>query len=110
MEYKFDYKVRALVTFDVFDFDIIWEGATKNYDGVVRDETKTGGYIFGMRNRQIFAETNNKPSFQVCLSFAEIDIICKALEMSQHLKRHLMKRQLHEIMNAINERSNELNK
>lgn len=101
--------------------------AERHYDWKVKEMAKQGGILWGLRNTAIWTEDfraedpNAEPSTST-LAFRDADIMMKCMEQASFLYSHLgysdeayfhlslsIHKQLHEILDAIRKRYDEVN-
>lgn len=109
----FYYSVRAYVTFTEEDLGILCEVAEHHYDGRCRREAREGF----LRSWSAQCGVRDEKQIQLVVSFAQLDIVLKMLEMAhpvlasaeRRTKARVMSSAIHGVLTSLNAEHTRLN-
>ena len=107
MKYFFQVEFKAFVEIPDKEFEFILECCKHHYDFTVASSVEVGGFLYGLKNRREFSNGEDK----VCdLTFRQIDLILKSIEMYDNEEERNVHRNMFKIIRQMGEENMEMNK
>lgn len=105
----FIYDVKVTVEMDNADFDVIYAAAENHYDRKVKTSATVGNFMFGFKNRRTWAEADGETKFDADWSSSQLNLMTKALEMSDHENKNRIYRGLSDLFHEMQAEIKRLN-
>lgn len=103
--FRAEYK--AHIEIPDLEFEFIKKCCERHYDYKIQSLVQVGGFLYGLTNRREWSNREDK----VCdLSFREIDLLLKSLEMSRELLSYHISAAFRRICKEMSKQNHEHNK
>lgn len=106
MKHSFHTHIIADIELSDDEFNFIFQSCQQHYDYKIKSLAKSGGFIYGFKNRREFSKDEDKI---LDLNFRQIDLLCKSLEYSQEDIAYEIHKNFKLILDSINTITFELN-
>jgi len=106
---KFIIDATAMLEMENTHFDILFRAASGHYDRRVKEATTQGFFMYGFRNRRTWAEQDGKTVFEAEWSSSQLNLMLKAMEMSDETGSHDVRRGLAEAFHSLQAEIKRLN-
>lgn len=100
MKYYYQIIPKATITFTDDEFNLMWESCKHHYDGIVQSLTEQGSWLYGLRNKIVYFKSEYR---EVKLTFRQIDLILKSLEMTHSTLAYNLFAELRKILQEMND-------
>lgn len=109
-DYYFVAALTAHLKLNEDEFNLLFSEAGCHYDFQIQSITKVGGFLYGFRNRRLFAKESGQHDEIVEFTESQLNLLMKAMEMNNTSDVLNLKSRLHNIFIDLQRQTVEVNK
>lgn len=110
MEHYFFATLTAVLVLIDEEFYLLFDEAEHHYDFTVKESTKVGGFLYGIRNRRSFAMKSSERDHEVEFTESQLDLMMKALEMTTSTSGIKLRGRFLKIFKELQQKTVDVNK